>query len=363
MDLFTSYISPTNAAIAYCDLTEFTCRIEPQVRLLCNSIETRCGTEDCSTLMVNNGIGLCDCSDTWNANCCGNDTPFLIPFQEGDTIDFQFQQNLNSALSGVPDGWVSAGTLATRAGAAYFEIRTCCDDTLIEVDDSAWDAIVKECYVGSFETILFDASVQSTPVQMIRFDLFEILDLIKQSGISEQCFYFKFCFTKNSAKIQNPINPANVDCFCSESFQYEKCLQKEKRSVLISSLYSNTDCFGYYYGNQFVDTLGGSPFVYSNEIRVPAVFEQINFEVNKSIINSSRKTTSTEICENWALRSFALPLRYMKLIVNVIAGKDLFVDGREFNFQGEVSKNNETGTRWFMEINLQRCECSKNLTC
>jgi hypothetical protein len=360
-DLFDSYVSPFTDAIAFCDLTSLTCEIDPQTRLLCADISTLCGSEDCSTLIVNNGIGLCDCGDTWNAECCGNDTPFFIPFQSGDQFDFQFQQPL-IVTGGVSSGWSSDGTLDTRNSAAYFEIRSCCTDTLVSVDESSWSDVVQSWYVGKYETTNLDGTITKTPIQMIRFNFEAIANLMKALNL-EPCFYFKFCFSKTSGKIQNPLNPANIDCFCSEPFKLEPCLSGEKRSVLMSSLYSSTDCFGMYYGNQFVNTLGGSPFVYSNQIRVPAVFEQTNFQITKNIISSSRKTTSTEVCETWVLRSFPLPLRFMKLLVSVIAGRDVFIDSKEYNFQGEVSKNNEIGTRWFTEINFEYCECSKNLTC
>lgn len=360
-DLFDSYISPISDSIAYCDLTDFTCEINPTTRLLCGEISTLCGSDDCSTLIVNNGIGLCDCGDTWNANCCGNDTPFFIPFQDGDTYDFQFQQPL-SVISGVSDGWSSDGTLDSRDSAAYFEIRSCCDDELVSVDESEWSNVVLQYYVGRYTVTNYDGTTTTVPIQMIRFNLFAIFSLMKQLGL-EPCFYFKFCFTKTSGKITNPINPANVDCFCSEPFKLEQCLNIEKRSVLISSIYSKTDCFGMYYGNRFVNTLGGTPFVYSNEIRVPAVFEQTNFNITKNVITTSKKTTSTEVCETWILRSFPLPVRFMRLLVSVIAGRDVYVDGKEFQVQGEISKNNDTGTRWFTEINFEYCNCSKSLTC
>jgi hypothetical protein len=360
-DLFDSYVSPTNAAIAFCDQTNFLCRTDPTTRLFCDTIDTVCGTADCSTLLVNNGLGLCNCADTWNADCCGNDTPFLIPYQNGDTIDFQFQQIL-SVLGGVSDGWSSDGTLDTRDSAAYFEIRSCCSDTLIPVDETTFNDVVSNYYVGRFQVVNYDGTITTTPIQMIRFNLGAISQLAIDLGL-DPCFYFKFCFTKTSGPIQDPINPANVDCFCSESFTLEKCLAIEKRSVVMSSLYSSTDCFGYYFGNSFVQTLGGSPFVYSNQIRVPAAFEQTNFQITKNIINASRKTTSSEVCETWILRSFALPTRFMKLIVAIIAGADVYVDGREYNSQGEVSKNNETGSRWFTEITFEYCNCTKNLTC
>jgi hypothetical protein len=360
-DLFDSYISPVSDSIAYCDLTDFTCETSPTTRLLCGEISTLCGSDDCSTLIVNNGVGLCDCGDTWNANCCGNDTPFFIPFQSGDTYDFQFQQPL-IVVGGVSDGWSSDGTLDSRDSAAYFEIRSCCDDVLVSIDESNFNNVVKNLYVGNYTVTNYDGTTTQKQIQMIRFDLGEIENIMKQLGL-EPCFYFKFCFTKTFGKIQDPINPANVDCFCSEPFKKEQCLNVEKRSVLISSLYSRTDCFGMYYGNQFVNVLGGTPFVYSNEIRVPAVFEQTNFNITKNVITTSRKTTSTEVCENWILRSFPLPLRFMRLLVSVIAGADVYVDGKEFQVQGEISKNNETGTRWFTEINFEYCNCSKSLTC
>jgi hypothetical protein len=50
-------------------------------------------------------------------------------------------------------------------------------------------------------------------------------------------------------------------------------------------------------------------------------------------------------------------------LATIIAGADVFINGREYQFQGEFPKNNETGSLWCADLQFEYCDCSKNLTC
>jgi hypothetical protein len=358
--LFDSYINPTNPAQTFCDLSvDCTPKPDPLVRLFCNEINVFCGTnDDCSRSIVNNGLVLCDCSDTWNNDLCGNDLPFCYQFQSGDLYTFQFQQP-NATSSN--DGWASNGTLITTDPFAYFEIRKCCDDSLVFVDSALFDEFVVGSFVGTFNLANFSGSLSENQIQQIQFDLGAIAEHMISLG-DDPCFYFKFCFSKNQSPIPYPINFNNVDCFCTENFRLETCLEKPK-SVLIDSRYSSTDCFGQYFGTDWNDIQSGTPFQFSNQIRVPGYFEPTNFTITKNVIESSRKTTGMELCETWLLRTMPMPLRFARLLATIIAGADVFINGREYQFQGEFPKNNETGSRWCADLQFEYCDCSKNLTC
>jgi hypothetical protein len=358
-NLFDSYINPTNPAQIFCDLSQICESPEANTRLLCGEINVFCGSnEDCSRTIVNNGLILCECSDTWNNDLCGNDLPFCYQFRDGDVYTFQFQQpNISSAT----DGWASDGTLISTDPFAYFEIYKCCDDELILVDQTLFDEIVLNQFVGSFELPNFSGVLFENQIQQIQFDLGAIADYLISLG-DEPCFYFKFCFSKTSSPIPYPINYDNVDCFCSENFRLENCVEKNQ-SVLISSIYTSTDCFGQYYGNNWGPASNGTPFVFSNQIRVPCSFEMNNFTITKNIIESSRKTTGSELCESWMLKTYPLPLRFARLLASISAGADVYINNREYQFQGELSKNNDIGSRWWAEMQFEHCECSKNLTC
>ena len=351
--------------VVYCDISEINECPAPNSRLLCDLLTVNCGTVgDCSRLIVGDGLVLCDCGESVNCNLCGNDQPFWNPVEFGDTYTFQFQQPI-TATFGLNNGWTSSQTLSTLDGFAYFEIRTCCDDQLVDFDPELFDIFVLNKYVGRFETYAYNGTTIQNDIQQIEFDLSAIAAYMITVMNVEPCFYFKFCFSKIDTTINNAFNDPRAnsfECFCSEPFKYQTC-DNDKRSVLIESFYSSTDCFGMYYGNDFSQTFGGSSFVYSNQIRVPAYFENDSFSITKSIIETSRKTTSTQICESWTMKTFPLPQPFAKKLINIIAGADVFIDGREYNFQGEISKNNETGSRWWADIKFEHCDCSKNLTC
>lgn len=345
--LFDSYINPNNPSEVFCDLTtDFECP-DPKTRLLCGNIQFFCGSNTfCSDMIVNNGLILCDCNDSWNCNLCGNDSPFWVPFQTGDTYTFQFQQIFKPN-----GGWYTPNT--SYGGSARFSITTCCKENTISIDDELFQKFVVNSFVGEFQTIQVGGIEVLTPIQQIEFDLYAIAEYLIGQGY-DPCFYFEFCF--GGDKETKP------QCFCSEPFKLEVCADK-KQSVLIESDYPSTDCFGLYYGNNWSDVFGGTTFQYSNKIRIPCSFEQTNFNISKSIIETSRKTTGSEICENWLMNSYALPQRFTKILATIVAGTNILIDGVYFNIDGEITKNNEIGTRWWVSLTFEHCECSKSLTC
>jgi hypothetical protein len=347
-ELFDSYINPNNPSEVYCDLTVIRDCAEPNTRLLCSTVQIFCGSNTfCSNLIVGNGLVMCDCGDSWNCNLCGNDGPFWIPFQNGDSYTFQFQQP--QTIVQPNDGWSAFGT--SWSSTATFGITTCCGKD-VQVGDREFKNIVINQFIGEFQTTQVGGTATISPIQQVQLDLYAIAELLISMGY-DPCFYFNFCFeTKGGDK----------ECFCSEPFKLEVCADK-KQSVLIESEYPSTDCFGLYYGTNFTQTWGGLPFPYSNQIRIPCAFEQTNFNITKSIIDTSQKTTASQVCENWEMNTFPIPQTFAKLLASIVAGADIMIDGVEYQTSGEIAKNNEIGSRWWTTIKFEHCECSKSLTC
>lgn len=331
--------------------------------MLCTELEISCanGTSGCGPLVVGNGLVLCECSDSWNCNLCGNDTPFFVPFVQGDLYTFQFQQPIKVKQNpGEPGlGWTYPGLeIPFDEGVCSFEIYSCCNDEPLRVSEiELFNAIVSNAFVGTFEQTSYNGESTTVPIQQLQLDLGVILEYLQSQGIEGDCFYFKFCFATRA----DALPRGEQICFCSEPFKLVACEQKGQ-SVVVSSIYGNQDCFGFYYGTQATANWG-QVFQYENTIRVPAAFEQTNFQLTKTIIETSNKTTGSQVCENWALNSYGLPQRFVKLLATIFAGANVQVDGVEYQIQGEISKNNEIGARWFIEQNFEHCECSNNLTC
>jgi hypothetical protein len=352
MELFNSY--QTGQAV-FCDATEEFVFPEPFARVLCFDLENFC--VGCDSLNVDNGFVLCDCGDSWNCNLCANDVPFWIPFELGDTYDFQFQQKNKMTVS-CENGWLPTDLLSpTDFAFASFEIRTCCDDTPLEITEEMFSVIAPNHYVGTFETTDYSGNITATPVQQIRFDLGAIATYLAAENL-DPCFYFLFTFSASNDCL--PASETN-STFCSEPFRITPC-SDGKKTQMVESVYPKLDCFGYYYGTNFQNG-GTTPFQYSNKIRVPGSFERTNFTINKETIGSSLKTTSAQYCETWLMRTANLPERFTKNLVNVLTGRDVYVNGVEYQIQGDIAKNNDTGSQWFLEVSFERCECDKSLTC
>jgi hypothetical protein len=332
MELFDSY-SKDNAV--YCDVTGICYFDEPNARIFCHEVSNLCGF--CGDLIVANGLVLCDCGDSWNCNLCGNDLPFWIPYQEGDYIDFQFQQP--DEVTGVEcmNSWLPANLLSpTNTAFATFEILTCCDDTPLELTEIMFDIVAPNRYVGDYINTNYSGTETSSSIQMIRFNLDVIRQYLEAAGL-ETCFYFNFTFT--NSRFCLGVSESSVS-FCSEPFKYDYC---GDATVVIESDYPKKDCFDMYYGSNF-SGLGG--FQYSNKIRVPGFFEQASFNITKETINTSLKTTMSQKSEIWQLRTTHLPQSFVKNLVNILSGKNVYVNGVEYQVQGDINRNNETGLQW-----------------
>lgn len=354
MFLFNSY---SIANVAYCDITNECSYPDPISRIRCIEVENICG-DLCSKLIVENGLLLCDCADQWNCNLCGTDLPFWIPFEAGDTFDFQFQQPNEITQVSCENAFLPEALLSTEdASFATFGIYSCCDDQALEITKEMIDAIVVQSYIGSFNSYDYAGNLSVKPIQMIRFRLDAIAAFLEAQGL-DQCFYFKFTFT--GSRLCLPFSETQ-STFCSEPFKMIPC-SDGKKSHLIESTYSFLDCFGQYYGNDF-NLAQGIPFTFSNAIRVHGSFEQTAFQITKEQIDSTLKTTASQLCETWLLRTKHLPQRFAKYLATVLAGKDVTINGVEYQVEGELNRNNETGSQFYFDVNAQRCDCNKSLSC
>jgi hypothetical protein len=367
MELFDNYLSGTSPINNkyYCDITEETDYPDPVARVYCFGFGVGYGTYGCPDLVIQNNLISCNEQQSWNCNLCGNDLPFWIPFKDGDTFDFQFQQLFTSVLCDhpfYPENLIDGGNTA----AVSFQIKLCCDDTVFELTEEMVASIIQESYVGGF----LDNSIGSSyivPIQMMRINLQAIKEYMILADI-EPCFYFVFDFpTIEGVCFPNAF--ADKTTFYSEPFKYDKC-ESFPYVYRVESTYSLKDCYNNYYGSNFIglDVDGtylsiGNAFVYSNAISVPGSFEHDGFVINKEVINSSLKATSSQVCENWSLKTSHLPSGFARFLVSVLGGKDVLVDGVEYQVQGEITRNNETGNQFYLDVKMQNCNCNKSLSC
>ena len=353
MELFDSY---EFSNVVWCDQTGICEYPDPNSRILCLELTNTCG-RDCSRLILENGLILCDCGDSWNCNLCPSDVPFWIPFETGDRFDFQFQQP-NELNVGCESGWLPSDLVGpTDTAFATFEIRGCCDDQALEITEEMFAVIAPNHYNGFFNSTDYAGNVSTHPIQMIQFNLTAIATYMAGAGL-DSCFYFLFTFTGTRECL--PLAETTAT-FCSEPFKMVPCSNGAK-THLVESFYPKQDCFGTYYGTDFTPG-NGTPFQYSNQIRVPSSFERTNFTITKETIGATLKTTAAQYCESWLMRTANLPETFVRYLVNILTGRDVYVDGVEYQIQGDIAKNNDTGSQWFLEIPFERCECDQSQSC
>lgn len=353
MELFTDYQFPNGTH--YCDITPQTDYANPIARLICFGGVGIGGTIGCPEVATNYGFWSCNDQLLWNCNLCGNDQPFWIPFTDGDTFDFQFQQyfySTNCLHTFYPENLITGGNTA----AVSYEIHACCDDSIIELNNAQNASIIQQAYIGEYITNNYDGTVEYNPIQMARFDLEAIKNILLGLDL-DPCFYIVFRFPKTF----DCMPEGEFITIYSEPFKFENC-DNFPYIYNIESKYSSTDCFGTYYGFNYTWGLG-TPFIYSNRVRVPGAFEQLGFNITKEKIETSLKTTSTQVCENWILKTTHLPRAFAKFVTNVLAGRDVLIDGEEYQVEGELSRNNDTGNQFYLEIPAQNCNCNKSLSC
>lgn len=356
MQLFTNYQSPTGTY--YCDITPSTNYLDPIARLICFGGVGNGGYYGCPDMVLNYGFWSCNDQQLWNCNLCGNDMPFWVPFTDNDTFDFQFQQLIYSTEclhSFYPNNLIDN----VHTTCVSYEILTCCDGEKIELDEAMNEAIIEEAYIGEYMINSYDNSVVNYhPIQMARFNLEAIKNILIALD-KEPCFYIVFRFSKNPGDACLPTS--DVFELTTEPFKFHNC-DKFPYIYNIESNYSYKDCFGTYYGLNYTEGQG-IPFAYSNRVRVPGAFEQLGFNITKEKIQTSLKTTSTQVCENWVLKTTHLPKSFAKFVANVLAGRDVLIDGVEYQVEGELSRNNDTGNQFYLEIPAQNCNCNKSLSC
>jgi hypothetical protein len=318
---------------------------------------------DCSLIVINNGLLLCDGDDSWNCHLCANDLPYFNPLRNTDPLMFQFQQfDYINGQSPIFNWSLAAGWGTMVTGTIY----DCCTDDVIVQD--VLNVSTKD-FVGIYATKNYNGTLNWKNIQMIEFDV----AAIENQGIGtipnwDGCFYFKFFFFDSNANVVREIT--------SEPFKFEKC--DPDNTIFLEGVYNKSDCFQYFYKPDFpsiqvqqgpiLNTISpyigiGTPFQYRNTYRVKGSFELSGFEINKEFVGIRQFTANTETAENWLFRTNRLPARVARLIRNILAADTVYVESIDYIASGTITKNNEIGNQWFLESQLKRVQCSSTNSC
>ena len=338
----------------FCDISDDRCETnDTSSRIVCKEIEIlECGGGICDSAVINNGLILCECTDSWNCNLCGNDLPYFNIINPGENMVFQFQQidgmNGNDPNGSFTYGWGTGGFVDGF-------IKDCCNGEYLEDNLGNPISITEyqiKSFIGVFPVTDYIGNTIWKNIQMIELNTSQLYnDLIAQFPNGRGCFVLEFCFD---------LGLATEYCFCSEPYIFNPC-PNEKTTILLEGVYPEFDCFRYYYGTQMVGN--GTPFAFYNQYRVEGAFEQTSFAITKEFVGTKLKTTTSEIQENWILKTNRIPQRVAKLLTNLMNAESVFVDGIEYVVDGEIPKNNEIGNQWFIDVAFRKIDCSKTYSC
>jgi len=346
---FTSY---TTGFTTYCDQSP-NCELTDSLsRIACQQIEMLdCGDGPCDKLIINNGLLLCDCEDSTNCNPCFNDRAFWNVINPTDTLTFQFQQidMVNGQNPAGPFGFWGTEQFAN----GY--IRDCCTGEYLGGAENPSTIVFYSgsAGVGVFPVRDYKGDITWKNIQQIQvFPEFFIPEMEAQFPNWDGCFVFEWVFNEGTDDEYR---------VCSEPYKVNPCPDKND-TVMLEGQFPNLDCFGYYYGDEAVgNSMANFPFV--NQYRVYGSMEQTSFGIEKQFVGTYMKTVSSDVTENWLFRTIGVPSPVAKLITNILAAETVIVDGVEMVADGEVPKNNETGSQWFIDAVMKRVDCSKTYSC
>jgi hypothetical protein len=285
---------------------------------------------------------------------CPNDLPYWNLVKRDDILNFQFQQldNLNgqqpTPLSS--NGWFT--------GLCDFRIYDCCTDVMYtgSVISSAVDYFSGIYNIPDYKGQPFYKNIQS-----IQISVDEVLNLADTQFPGIDCFYLEFRFETSDGS-----TPSSMVSIFTEPYKLDTC----KDTLVIESTFPMSDCNGYYYGNDIIvhDSLNGSypngvSFPYSNEYRVPSYLERTGFSIKKEFVGVYPKTTSSQKQDNWKFTTNRLPENVAGQVADIFTGGTVYINGNEFIVDGDMNKNNETGSQWFMDIDVRQQDCSISFSC
>lgn len=347
----TSFTSYQQGSTVFCDISQ-SCGelVDSRDRTICSQIEIlACGSGDpdnpCGTAVVNNGLLLCTCEGSDRCPLCENDLPFNNILNYGDEIFLQLQQIDNVT------GQDPLAVFPSFEDWANIWIKDCCSGELVTQEGGGFlnaATIASSSFVGVFPVRDYKGVITWKNIQTIKIDSDLIFDLLAaQFPTGNGCF---------SLLIEG--NDPDF-ALCTQPYKLNPCPEK-KSTLLLEGIYTGTDSFGYYYGEE---AIGTGLFTYSNQYRVEGANEQLNFDISKEKVGSRMVPTSSTILANYVLRTQRVPLSIARLVANILAAPDPRVDGFAYLSDGEISKNNEIGNQWFIEAKLQRIVSEKSFNC
>jgi hypothetical protein len=332
-----------------CSLTDYDKRIVYQD---ISMIGCQTGPNNCNTPIINNGNFICAVNEGWNCNLCPNDLPFWNIVKEDDILNFQFQQldNLNGQVP-VFGGATGSGWFT---GLCEFKVYDCCTDTVYAGFTSS---MATDWFNGVYNVPDYQGNPFYRNIQSIKISVSQVLSQMSVQFPGIDCFYFEFIF--NTQSVTSP--PNYVSIFTNPYKLANDCTD----TIVIKSDYPFTDCNGYYYGEDIIiyDSYAGAPFPYTNDYRLNAYMEKTGYSISKEFVGVYPKTTSSQRQTNYRFTTNRLAENVADMVSDIFTGQTVYLNDTEFIVDGEINKNNEVGSQWFLEVDMRQIDCSTTFSC
>ena len=288
-------------------------------------------------------------TDRWNCNLCGGDMPYLSLFEAGDVIPLQFNlpdvRNINQ-INGTrrPSiGWRQLDLINVfwYVRAEIYALEDCTTPVFSLVDDFCADWWVGYSdKIGAIQTLFIDTS------------------LIVAAGLD--AFVVKIVTVDDSL--------ADNITLWSEPFFLATC----KKTVLITSDYSTTDCVPRDYRNPTDSSIQGIkvPFVAPAADSLTPFYGSWRFEGEiKAVGNSSEQTLNDndvlirqKITNAFDLILLPIAPYAFDILKALIRGENVTIDGNTYINFGDISSNLE-GRNFLPVIPCEQVCDIDNLNC
>ncbi len=144
----------------------------------------------------------------------------------------------------------------------------------------------------------------------------------------------------------------------TEAFRRDNCDKSIKLDGTISRD-TGLDCYGRYYGGLPEGSLTESNSFAYNTFRIAGSFEQ-TCETPVVETSDGGAVLSSHIEQTWLLRTEGLPKAVAQRVASVIMTNNYQIEGESMDVPGDICKNNDEGSLWYLESTFTRKTCESN---
>lgn len=246
---------------------------------------------------------------------------------EDDTLYFQFQ---------IPDNLNDPNSFFTHGWSALMQGNWLCTAIIHDIDNPNIITPYSDVVTGAF--VAYD-NISQINIQQIKFNV----------AFMPCRFYIEFVF--------NMGDGCNRLRFFSEDYEKVECNNK---TLLVEGTYKETgngslDCRKYFYGLP-KSTYGTTPFLYRNIYRLRGSIEPDSVTIEKEVVSNYnfKRTVNSRNIETDLMRTDFLPPYAFERLVIAAMGRETYINGNEYIAIGDLSKNNDGGSMWSVDISFEK---------